>query len=118
MLTGIDHVQLAMPAGGEDEARHFYAGVLGLTEEAKPPALAARGGCWFRTGSLRVHVGVDADFRPARRAHPAFLVSGLAEFVRARHLAVRWDPDGWGPDRCYIDDAFGNRIELVDDGSP
>lgn len=117
MLTAIDHVQLAMPAGGEDRAREFYGARLGLVEEPKPPALAVRGGCWFRTGSVRVHLGVDTEFRPARKAHPGFRVAGLMAFVMERGLAVQWD-DGPGPVHCYVDDPFGNRIELVEDGAP
>ena len=77
-IIGLDHVQLAMPAGQESLARQFYSGVLGLVEEPKPANLAKRGGVWFKSGSLRFHLGVDSDFRPARKAHPAFLVKGLA----------------------------------------
>jgi catechol 2,3-dioxygenase-like lactoylglutathione lyase family enzyme len=118
MLTAIDHVQLAMPRGGEDDARQFYVARLGLVEETKPPVLAARGGCWFREGSVRVHLGVDADFRAARKAHPAFLVAGLKAFVVERGLDVQWDDNVEGVVRCYVDDPFGNRIELIEDESP
>ena len=76
-LLTLDHVQLAMPMGREDEARTFYAGVLGLEEIPKPEALAARGGCWFRRGSIEVHLGVEEGFRPAKKAHPAFVTGGL-----------------------------------------
>src|SRR5690349_11059676 len=76
-LTAIDHVQLAMPAGGEDRARGFYNAILGLPEKAKPPALAARGGVWFETPDLKIHLGVEKEFRPARKAHPALLVEDL-----------------------------------------
>ena len=69
-IRAIDHVQLAMPAGREDDARAFYAGLLGLSEVPKPPHLAARGGCWFETRDVKIHLGVDPDFRPARKAHP------------------------------------------------
>jgi catechol 2,3-dioxygenase-like lactoylglutathione lyase family enzyme len=117
MLTAIDHVQLAMPRGGEDRAREFYGARLGLVEEPKPPELAVRGGCWFGTGSVRVHLGVDADFRPARKAHPAFRVAGLTAFVAEHGLVVLWD-DGPGPVHCYVDDPFENRIELVEDAAP
>jgi hypothetical protein len=72
-IKAIDHVQLAMPSGQENEARAFYEGVLGIPEVIKPPNLAKRGGCWFERGAVQVHLGVDADFRPARKAHPAFL---------------------------------------------
>ena len=76
-LTALDHVQLAMPPGGEANARAFYEGVLGIPEVPKPPNLAKRGGCWFERGSLKVHLGVEADFRASRKAHPAFLVENL-----------------------------------------
>jgi catechol 2,3-dioxygenase-like lactoylglutathione lyase family enzyme len=115
MLTSIDHIQLAMPRGEEDRARRFYGGRLGLVEDPKPPALAARGGCWFAKGAVRVHLGVDDDFHAARKAHPAFRVANLAAFVAARGLDVRWEEDGV---RGYVDDPFGNRIELIEDASP
>jgi catechol 2,3-dioxygenase-like lactoylglutathione lyase family enzyme len=114
MLLGIDHVQLAMPPGGEDAARSFYQGVLGLVEVPKPPVLAARGGCWFELGATRVHLGVEDGFRPARKAHPALLVAGLAAFVAAAGLAFTWVDDVPGLVHGYIDDPFGNRIELVE----
>ena len=80
-VYGIDHVQLAMPAGGEALARRFYGEVLGLTEIPKPANLAARGGAWFECGPLQLHLGVEADFRPAKRAHPALLVTDLAQTI-------------------------------------
>ena len=116
-ILGLDHVQLAMPAGKEASARSFYAGVLGLVEESKPQNLASRGGVWFRGGTLRLHLGVDPDFRAAGKAHPAILVSGLSE------LAVRCRDAGFPPvtdeplagyDRVYVFDPFGNRIELLE----
>lgn len=113
-LVGLDHVQLAMPADGEDLARAFYVGALGLVEQPKPPPLAARGGCWFADGAVKLHLGVEADFRPARKAHPALLVAGLRSFVAERHLDVRWSDEIEGVDRCHLDDPFGNRIELVE----
>jgi catechol 2,3-dioxygenase-like lactoylglutathione lyase family enzyme len=112
--VGIDHVQLAMPAGREAVARAFYADVLGLREVPKPPVLAARGGCWFEHGPVRVHLGVDADFVPARKAHPALLVRDLAGFVASSGLAVRWSDEVPGTVRCHLDDPFGNRIELIE----
>jgi hypothetical protein len=112
-LIAIDHVQLAMPAGGEDLARSFYMGVLGLTEMPKPPVLAARGGCWFEAGAVRVHLGVETPFHPARKAHPAFVVRQLEDFVAARGLTVRWSDEIPGTVRCHLDDPFGNRIELI-----
>ena len=89
----IDHVQLAMPAGREDEARAFYEDVLGIPEIAKPAHLAARGGCWFERGPLKVHVGVEENFVPARKAHPAFIVEGLGE--TDDEPATRGIPCGW-----------------------
>jgi len=113
----LDHVQLAMPAGCEDKAREFYQGMLGLPEVEKPSHLAARGGCWFEDGSLKIHLGVDAQFIPARKAHPALVVDDL------RDLAVRLEKGGYrvvedqplaGYDRLYVDDPFENRIELME----
>jgi catechol 2,3-dioxygenase-like lactoylglutathione lyase family enzyme len=115
-LVGLDHVQLAMPAGAEDEARAFYVGVLGLVEQPKPPQLAVRGGCWFEDGPVKLHLGVEDDFRPARKAHPAVLVADLRAFVAERGLEVRWSDEIPGTVRCHLDDPFGNRIELVEAG--
>jgi catechol 2,3-dioxygenase-like lactoylglutathione lyase family enzyme len=112
----IHHVQVAIPAGGEDRARAFYGDLLGLREIAKPANLAKRGGCWFETGNLQLHLGVDAAFIPARKAHVAFAVDDLAA-VRARLAAagiatVEDEPlPGYG--RFYVDDPFGNRVELL-----
>lgn len=115
MVTGIDHVQLAAPPGCEDSARAFYGGLLGLEELPKPPALAARGGCWFRAGELELHIGVEDDFRPARKAHPGFVVEDLAD-LRARFgehgIDVREDDALAGVARFYADDPFGNRLEF------
>ncbi len=113
--VGIDHVQLAMPVGGEPEARDFYVGVLGLAEVPKPTVLAARGGCWFDAGSVRVHLGAEVDFRPARKAHPALLIRDLASFVAARGLDAKWNDEIPGTTRCHIEDPFGNRIELINE---
>ncbi len=117
MLYGLHHVQLAMPEGGEPEARAFYSVLLGLDEVAKPPHLAKRGGAWFGRGTVQVHLGVETPFSPARKAHPAFLVSDLpalcARFDAADH-AYRPDGDLPGYDRIYTDDPFGNRIELLE----
>lgn len=110
----IDHVQLAMPAGREDDARTFYVDRLGFIENPKPPVLAARGGCWFQFGEVQVHLGVEADFRPARKAHPALLVAGLDGLVTTAGLAPRWSDEIPGTRRCYVDDPFGNRLELID----
>ena len=115
-IVAIDHIQLAMPAGREAEARAFYEGVLGLGEVPKPANLAARGGCWFERGAVKVHLGVEADFRPARKAHPAFLVDDLDQFrssLDAAGIAIRTDEPLDGYDRFYIDDPFGNRLEIL-----
>lgn len=112
----IDHVQVAIPIGGEDIAREFYAGVLGLVEVPKPPLLARRGGAWFEAGGVAIHAGVEADFRPARKAHPALLVDGLAELVATAGLDARWSDEIPGTVRCHVDDPFGNRIELIEAG--
>src|SRR5579883_1880427 len=116
-ILALDHVQLAMPPGGEALARAFYRDVLGIPEIAKPPHLAKRGGCWFERGALKVHLGVEADFRPARKAHPAFLVADLPAFTAAlRHAdhAVKDDEPLEGYTRIYVDDPFGNRLELME----
>lgn len=110
----LDHVQLAMPAGGEADARAFYAGLLGFTEVPKPERLAGRGGCWFEAGEAKVHLGVDHDFRPARKAHPALLVRGLAALAERLREAGVATVDG--EDGMYVDDPFGNRVELLERG--
>jgi len=115
-LLSIHHVQLAMPAGGEDQARAFYSGLLGIPERIKPDNLAGRGGCWFETGALKVHLGVEADFRPALKAHPAFLVDdveSLAKKPKAAGCRVVEDEPLQGYERVYVFDPFGNRIELI-----
>lgn len=112
----LHHVQLAMPEGGEDAARAFYGDLLGLAETPKPPALAARGGVWFERGDLRVHLGVARPFAPARKAHAAFLVAdlrALAGRLEAAGIDARRDEPLPGFDRVYVDDPFGNRIELM-----
>jgi catechol 2,3-dioxygenase-like lactoylglutathione lyase family enzyme len=116
-IVRIDHVQLAMPAGREEEARAFYRDALGLPEVAKPPHLAARGGCWFERGDLKVHLGVEAGFSPARKAHPAFIVRdlvALAGKLRDAGYRVTADQPLEGYERLYADDPFGNRIELME----
>jgi catechol 2,3-dioxygenase-like lactoylglutathione lyase family enzyme len=116
-ITAIDHVQLAMPAGMEPAARDFYAGILGIPEVPKPPKLAARGGAWFERAGLKIHLGVDADFRPARKAHPGLLVTGLAALVerlKAHGARVVDDEPLEGYLRVYVDDPFGNRLELLE----
>lgn len=116
-ILKIEHVQLAMPTGGEEAARAFYTGLLGIPEVPKPPNLSWRGGCWFENGVLKVHLGVEADFRPARKAHPAFLVSGLLKLVdrlQAVGCSVAEDKPLDGFNRVYVDDPFGNRLELME----
>lgn len=110
---GIDHVQLAIPAGAEDEARAFYGGVLGLTEVPKPPLLAARGGAWFEAGEVRLHVGVEESFVAARKAHPALAIANLGGFIDGCGLDATWNDEIDGLIRCHVFDPFGNRIELV-----
>lgn len=117
----LDHVQLAMPAGREADARAFYQGALGIPEVQKPANLAKRGGCWFERGSLKIHLGVEADFRPARKAHPAMIVEDLAELAAAlgkAGYAVRSDEPLEGYTRLFVDDPFGNRIELMEPNAP
>jgi catechol 2,3-dioxygenase-like lactoylglutathione lyase family enzyme len=116
-IVRLDHVQLAMPARGEDQARAFFTGLLGLPERTKPAHLAARGGVWFERDDLKLHLGVEKDFRPATKAHPALQVEGLAELVtRLREAGVRVVDDEPLPgyERVYVDDPFGNRIELLE----
>src|SRR5438270_12589390 len=116
-FTAIDHVQLAIPVGEEDAARRFYSGVLGMSELPKPSELAKRGGCWFESGTVQVHLGVEKDFRPAKKAHPALICAHYEELL-AKLRAVGIEPvaanDIAGVSRCHIHDPFGNRIELVD----
>jgi len=116
-ICSIDHVQLAMPAGREAEARAFYADILGISEQPKPPHLAKRGGCWFERGALKIHLGVEKEFAPARKAHPALIVEDLPALVAAlKHAGHRVVDDEplEGYDRVYVDDPFGNRIELME----
>ena len=117
-LTGIHHIQLAMPVGEEDAGRRFYGDLLGLTEIPKPSELAPRGGIWVRSGDLEVHLGVErADFRPANKAHPAFLVDGLDDLRgQLEEAGYRIDEDVQleGFRRFHVRDPFGNRLELVE----
>ncbi len=119
VVTAIDHVQLAMPAGCEAAAESFYCGVLGLEVREKPPVLARRGGRWFGRGDVQVHLGVEEDFRPARKAHPALRVTEFDELLSSLDAhGVPWRPDVDlpGARRVYVDDPFGNRLELIDAG--
>jgi catechol 2,3-dioxygenase-like lactoylglutathione lyase family enzyme len=116
-ITRIEHVQLAMPAGGEDRARAFYNGILGIPEIQKPPNLAMRGGCWFEQGDLKMHLGVEVEFRPAHKAHPALLVTDLAALaakLKSAGYLLRDDEPLEGYHRIYVEDPFGNRIELME----
>lgn len=115
VFTAVDHVQLAMPAGREDEARAFFCGVLGMTELPKPPELAKRGGCWFASGAVQLHLGVEADFRPARKAHPGLRCADLpALLARLREAAIPYEEDDAArAPRAFLHDPFGNRIELI-----
>jgi catechol 2,3-dioxygenase-like lactoylglutathione lyase family enzyme len=117
-ILGIDHVQLAAPPGCEDEARRFFGGVLGLSEAAKPPSLAARGGVWFGAGKQQIHVGVEEGFTPAAKAHPALLVESsqlerVAERLAQDGATVTWDDELAPTRRLYTADPWGNRIELI-----
>jgi catechol 2,3-dioxygenase-like lactoylglutathione lyase family enzyme len=113
----IDHIQIAMPAGGEAAARAFFGGLLGLAELPKPPELAARGGVWFAVGALQLHLGVDPDFRPAAKAHVALRVAKLdavrAALVAAGCSAIDERPVD-GRRRFFSADPFGNRIEFLE----
>lgn len=118
-IVTLDHVQLAMPAGGEPDAEGFYCGVLGFAVQPKPEPLATRGGRWFSAGPVQLHLGVETDFRPARKAHPALRVDQLDELVAKLEqtgAAWRWAEDLPGVRRLFVDDPFGNRIELIDNG--
>jgi hypothetical protein len=116
-IDRLEHVQLAMPPGGEALARVFYSGVLEIPEIPKPPNLVKRGGCWFERGDLKIHLGVESDFRPARKAQPALLVVDLQVLVGRLQAAghdVREGEPLEGYHRVYVDDPFGNQIELME----
>jgi catechol 2,3-dioxygenase-like lactoylglutathione lyase family enzyme len=113
----LHHVQIVIPIGGEEVARRYYGGVLGMTELVKPPTLAARGGCWFRAGGWEVHLSPVPDFVPAARAHPGVLVNDLEGLAGALHTAgrlVEWDPHFPGHRRLYSRDDHGNRLEFLE----
>ena len=120
-VTGLHHVQVAAPAGCEAAARQFYGELLGLSEIEKPPLLARRGGCWFTLGVGELHVGVEEPFRPAAKAHPALAVRSasaletLAEALTSAGVEVRWAEEGEipGQRRFFVDDPWGNRVEIV-----
>lgn len=120
-ILSIDHVQLAMPKGSEDCARSFYRDLLGMKEVPKPQDLAKRGGCWFASGQAQVHLGVEEDFRPAKKAHPALVVEGLDEIVaKCQHAGVTSQADAEldGRRRVHVFDPFGNRLELIEAKTP
>jgi catechol 2,3-dioxygenase-like lactoylglutathione lyase family enzyme len=119
-FLGIDHVQLAAPRGSETEARRFFGELLGLEELPKPPALAARGGCWFRCGTQELHIGIEDDFRPAKKAHPALrlrdeaALDALFERLSNAGVKVRRDPAELERTiRFFAEDPFGNRLEIL-----
>ena len=120
-IVGLDHVQVAAPAGSDEDARRFYGTLLGLAELEKPPLLAARGGVWFRVGEQQLHVGVVDGFVPAAKAHPAFRVSSrealerLASVLQEHGVVVRWADRHEIPGRArfFVDDPWGNRLELL-----
>ncbi|MGV9244547.1 VOC family protein [Streptomyces sp. NPDC003710] len=117
MLAAVDHVQLAAPPGSEDLLRAYYVDVLGMTEIPKPPALAARGGCWFQAGDVQLHLGIEEDFRPARKAHPGLRVSAIEEYaarLASRGAVVTWDDNLPGHRRFYSEDPVGNRLEFLE----
>jgi catechol 2,3-dioxygenase-like lactoylglutathione lyase family enzyme len=116
-ILGLHHVLIAMPRGAEAAAVGFYAGVLGIPEVGKPDHLAGRGGCWFELGGIQIHLGVEDDFRPAAKAHPALLVSDLGELrlrLEAVGMPVMADEPLPGFERIYTQDPFGNRLEFLE----
>lgn len=116
MITGLDHVQVAIPAGAEPTAREYYGDLLGMEEIRKPPALAQRGGCWFASGAAVLHLGVEEPFVPAKKAHPAFLVTDLdalaARLEQIGNDVTRSDGELPGIRRFHTFDPFGNRLEF------
>jgi catechol 2,3-dioxygenase-like lactoylglutathione lyase family enzyme len=116
VMRRLDHVQLAIPPGSEDLCRAFYVGLLGMRELHKPPVLAARGGTWLASGPVQIHLGVEPEFRPARKAHPAVAVAdidGLAARLAGAGHDVVWDDAIPGLRRFYASDPVGNRLEFL-----
>ena len=119
MIVSVDHVQLAAPPGSEDLLRSFYTGVLGMTEIPKPPVLAARGGCWFQAGTVRLHLGIDPGFRPSPKTHPGLRVTGIeacAARLEPHGIRVLQDSDLPGHRGFYAWDPVGNRLEFLEPG--
>lgn len=117
VFEAYDHVLLAAPPGSEEVLRAYYVGLLGMTEQPKPPELAARGGCWFRAGAVVLHLGAEENYRPPRKAHPAFRISGLdvlAGRLAAAAHPVRWDDAVPGLRRFHTEDPVGNRLEFLE----
>ncbi|MEU6576244.1 VOC family protein [Streptomyces sp. NPDC046805] len=117
MLAALDHVQLAVPPGSEDRLRAYYVDALGMTEIRKPPVLAARGGCWFQAGPVHLHLGIEKDFRPSKKAHPGLRVTGIEAYaarLAAHGAPVTWDDDLPGHRRFFSEDPVGNRLEFLE----
>ncbi len=115
-FSAIDHVHLAIPPGGEQKARRFFGDLLGMVEIPKPPELAKRGGCWFQSGEVQIHLGIEEDFRAAKKAHPALRCAdydGIRARLRVAGISMQEDENIPGVRRCHMFDPFGNRIELV-----
>lgn len=116
MSVSLHHVQVAMPVGGEDRARAFYSAMIGLTETPKPEDMRKRSGCWFEGGTARIHLGVEEDFRPARKAHPALQISDFSALKQKLFDAgYKISPSNPidGLSRFFVDDPFGNKVEII-----
>ncbi|QQZ07870.1 VOC family protein [Heyndrickxia vini] len=117
LFHGIDHVQLAAPKGCEEKARFFYGAILGLPEIKKPEILKGRGGCWFQCGNQELHIGVEADFREAKKAHPGLIVKNIEELksiLVSNQIAMKEEPVIEGRKRIHVSDPFGNRLEFLE----
>ncbi|MES3007296.1 MAG: VOC family protein [Pseudomonadota bacterium] len=120
IVVALDHIQIAMPKGGEQEAREFYQDILGVPEVQKPAGLSGRGGAWFESGQVKIHLGVDDEFRPAKKAHPALVVTDLDELIATlsrKGYVVTDDRNLSDVKRVFTHDPFGNRIELIQSAS-